>query len=187
MKTVIGLHVLDRCLSFGRRAFALDQLREEVIDGRSTVLSNTKRQAERVVAVTALRIDNGDLFLAQLAKWDGCSGSPVRVVVELPGSAQKAKEVPTETAERILRTKFWADPSFALVTGMERSVTYKESPLYRVETKYLRAVRLDLGYPLRIPAYRSKDAFPSTATSLETSLSEFLDSDHRLREVYAVK
>lgn len=192
VKTVIGLHVLDRVtppsLSFGRRAFALDQLREEVIDGRSTVLFNTKRQAERVVAVTALRIDNGDLFLAQLAKWDGCSGSPVRVVVELPGSAQKAKEVPTETAERILRTKFWADPSFALVTGMERSVTYKESPLYRVKTKYLRAVlRLNLGHPLRIPAYRSKDAFPSTATSLETSLSEFLDSDHRVREVHAVK
>ena len=71
--------------------------------------------------------------------------------MELPGSAQKAKEVPTETAQRILRTKFWADPSFALVTGMERSVIYKESPLYRVETKYLRAVRLNLGPTLSHP------------------------------------
>merc|ERR1712136_131088 len=160
VKRAIGLDALGRMsppniLAARTRAFAHERLEEEVMDGRSTVILNLSGDAERVVFVTALHMADGDgqRFLAQVAKWDAQLGSPIRPIVELPGSAQQFRESPLDTAQRILKTQFQVD---ALVEAhdVEREVSYKESQVYKVPTKYVRTVvRVKLREPLCLAGY----------------------------------
>lgn len=174
IKTTIGLDAITSMnpppVLTGGWAFSKEQLKQEVMDGRSTVLLNTEGDPERVVSVTTLHVvGEGGQFLAQLGKWDGHHGSPIRAVVELPGSAQQMNEFPHEAAQRILSRKFHADPALVQLISSHREVSYKESPLYKVQTKYIKTVfRVRLGGPLRIPGYRSLQSSGGNRESTES-------------------
>ena len=142
VRSAIGLNALahmsaPNILAAKTWAFAHSQLKEEVMDGRSTVILNSSGQAERVVFVTALHITEGDgnRFLAQIAKWDAQFGAPIRAIVELPGSTQQFMEAPFDAARRILKTKFQVDDAVGKVHDLKREVSYKESQGYKVHTK----------------------------------------------------
>jgi len=158
LRTTIGLDalsVMNPPPVLAGWASSKDELKQEVMDGRSTVLLNTEGDAERVVSVTALHIDGEhNEFLVQLAKWDGQPDSPIRAVVELPGSAQEMNEFPHEAAQRVLRTHFFVDPDLVHLSSSSREVFCKESPRYKVQTKYLKTTfRVRLNAALTIPSY----------------------------------
>merc|ERR1712136_343372 len=163
VKRAIGLDALGRMsppniLAARTRAFAHERLEEEVMDGRSTVILNLSGDAERVVFVTALHMADGDgqRFLAQVAKWDAQLGSPIRPIVELPGSAQQFRESPLDAAQRILKTQFQVD-AVVEAHDLKRKVSYKESQVYKVRTKYVRAVvRVKVRWSLCLAGYRAQ-------------------------------
>ena len=178
VRSAIGLDALahmspHHILTAKTWAVAHEQLKEEVMDGRSTVILNPRGLAGLVVSVTALHIEGkGQRFLAQIAKWDVQLGSAIRPIVALPVSAQQFREFPFDAARRILRTKFQADDTLVEAHDLEREVTYKESQGFKVHTKHVRAVfRVKFCEPLHLPGYRAQAITADAEECLPTQRS----------------
>lgn len=131
-----------------------EELKQEVLAHKSTLLLNSAEHLERVAAVTTLRVrrSDGRLFL-QLGKLDG---SRVVASCQLPGAKPEADETPAETARRILNTKLTPLAECVELEECSREVQWRESKKYRMRTKYIRTVcNAMVVMPFSIPGYRA--------------------------------
>lgn len=115
-----------------------EALREEILNGKATILLDNMGEVSRIVSVVALRCrrDDGHI-LVQVGK---SSGGVLQTQWVLPGSKQRMGELPRDAAARIRNTKL---PDIGAVSNgsFEREVVWKESAKYGVRTKYLRTTQ----------------------------------------------
>lgn len=114
------------------------KLAQELQSGKCTLVENTSGEIDRIVAITALRVENADdRILVCLADWheEDHSFSPG---VKLPGVKQKATELPQDALQRIQDGFF---RGFVLsIESSERADYTQVSRQFRIRTKYLRTI-----------------------------------------------
>jgi len=118
---------------------SVEQLKEEVLTGRCTLLVSNVGKVFRVVAVTALRITNAEgHILVQVGRWEHGRAVPK---VALPGTKQRTGETPAQAAKRIVDTDLKAIIGNGMEWGLaETNLEWRESEQYRLRTKYIRTV-----------------------------------------------
>jgi len=180
--------------------FPVDQLKEEVLEGRSIVVLDSRGEPERAVSVTALRIkhEDGVRMFVQLGTKDG---SQIVARCELPGAKQEKEELPMQAVHRIIREKLNPMKGLLEIVGSELKTDQKESRRFRMRTKYLRTEvsmnlkkELDSSHLHRLNSRRlslemSPRSFGHTLSlsSPSRSSSDNIMSSLVLHEVYAFK
>jgi len=157
LQAALGKHFLDLWQSRHRwRVAKLDTLREEVANGTSTIFMTIDGDLERVVSVTALRIESpqGDI-LTQLGKFkDGVAEADCK----MPGGKQQRGETPADAAKRVLGGKLSPVSKHVQLIHQQREVKWSQSASYDMRTKYLRTTcfasfrDLDCSEPVKRPS-----------------------------------
>lgn len=118
----------------------IEQLAAELVNGKCMVIETLEGDIQRLVAVTAVRIERSDkrILVCLAAR----SERGFSACVKLPGVKQVTTEHPTQALERLKRD-FFSD--FCLdfemsFQGFERADYTQVSRRYRVPTRYLRTV-----------------------------------------------
>merc|ERR1712136_270171 len=116
----------------------LDALQKEVFSGRCVLIENAEGAAERVVPITAMRLerDNGDVLVVMAKQQEGCE---ILTEGKLPGTKQNAGEEPVQAVRRILREQLQPF-SGAKIYKSDREDVVETSHKFRIRTKYIRVI-----------------------------------------------
>lgn len=114
------------------------QLKDEVRNGTSIVVTTGEGKVFRVVSLVVLRIERADgRVFAQVGKWKNSLASPS---CQLPGAKQLRNELNPESVERIFKSKVpWFCDKVDMV-DTQRETTEKMSSEYGIQTRYLRTI-----------------------------------------------
>jgi len=143
IKAVIGLNAIDHVIkaSWHRkmpRRGTLVRLKQEIRNGKSTIMLNAQGKVERVVSVVALRLQDSDgNIFTELGQMEG----GLKACCQLPGAKREQSELANETLQRLL-AKLRLPSESVEVLCMERHVQYKESREYQLHSRYLRTIHV---------------------------------------------
>lgn len=142
MQTTIGSIALDHCKNRLMRNWknlqVVNELRQEVEDGRSIVILGLASEIERVVSLATMHIVREDgRILVQLARWDQNEAHPD---LELPSTKCSSNESSDEAAQRLLATYLAPLEKDVFLLGTERETTEGDSARYGVRTLYMRKI-----------------------------------------------
>merc|ERR1719422_2903678 len=139
MLVVMGGIALDRCKNRFLRFWKdklLNELREEVDDGRSIVILSKAGYIERVVSLAVIHIRSADgKVLVQLAKWKDNICVPH---VQLPAVKCMRNESSDEAVVRLLNTKLSPLADSVEIASVERETVEEDSLWFSVRTVYMR-------------------------------------------------
>jgi len=182
----IGLDALlhtsrSRFSPFSTQSEAHQKLKDEVLEGRSVVVLNKEGDPERVVSVTALKLQGPSGIFMQLGKQDGVCGA-ISAKVILPGTKQQKCEMPIQAAMRVLREELSALQDIVEITSTERMIERKESTRVQLSTKYIRTeVHMHLTKAISTPARTASWPFYKTSSQPATR-SGSLPLERRISE-----
>jgi len=164
----------------------LSGMRQQVEDGRCTIIVSESGEPVRVTAVAVLRIEDahGRIFV-QIGSVD----SDLRAQIELPGSKFLDGELPEDAADRILETKL--GPVRRLVRHVhtdERTEDIYPSNRFNLLTKYLRTViHYSLEEELEVPVVCAEWKTTLSKESHSRNKNQKDVFDLMSREVYLIK
>ncbi|CAE8686777.1 unnamed protein product [Polarella glacialis] len=119
----------------------LEELEQEVGEGRCILIANNEAVVERTVAVAALQVVNcRGFFLTQLGTWDSKGG--LKAGCKLPGTKQNPGETPMEALKRVISKELQPlEDRIDLSSSSARLETViSHSEKYNLQSKYLRTV-----------------------------------------------
>jgi len=144
VRKIIGMFAMENAVSrawpmgAASKIQALENLKQEVLSGKSTVMLNAMNEVQRVVSVVALEIEREDQSVfVELGK-KGKDKTTARCT--LPGTKADMGEMAFETYKRFLETKLTPFADSLQIEKTERAVECKHSKEYGVRTRYLRTV-----------------------------------------------
>jgi len=141
---IIGLDALEHVirthgglygLSTGT-AKGIENLRDEVECGSSTLLLNMTGEPERVTSFVALQLedDHGNIFV-QIGKFEDAEVVPA---CHLPGGKVERGEIPRDAVQRLLETELLPLKGSVRILRTNQEIVTKESKGSCVRTKYVR-------------------------------------------------
>lgn len=117
----------------------IGDLQREVFSGRCVLVENEYGSAERVVSFTGLKLQRCDGFVLIVLAHQR-PDSEMEPAGHLPGSKQKAGELPGQTLQRVLSTQLRPFAMKILIGSSTRDDIVDESARFRIRTKYMRVV-----------------------------------------------
>lgn len=125
----------------GMSSVRMHELVNEVLAGQCVLVENEEGAAERVVAVTCMRImrQTGEV-LAVLAKRPRDSSGDFEPEGQLPGVKQDPGELPSQAGQRLFREQLRPFARAVNVHNLKREDMHEHSTRYRIKTKYIRVI-----------------------------------------------
>jgi len=119
---------------------SMEELECELREGRCTLTQTNAGEAQRVVFVTVLKLEQPDgTILTELGKWKETEGA-IKADLKLSGSKQQDGEGPGQALQRIIDKKSQLLGSGVMVEGYTVDVKLKTSAKYKLPTKYVRTI-----------------------------------------------